>query len=115
MSDRPVRIAQITCGAEYSGIQNEITSAAATVGAQMFYPDVALKDVTLVYTDEFNGVDESNALTTRKTTVGEFLAEMREETIKQQILKHFDIRYSEVTAILKCKEKDQTIDWIVER
>ena len=39
MSDRPVRIAQITCGAEYSGIQNEITSAAATVGAQMFYPE----------------------------------------------------------------------------
>lgn len=38
-----------------------------------------------------------------------------EETTKQQILKHFDIRYSEVTAILKCKEKDQTIDWIVER
>lgn len=37
--------------------------------------DVALKDVTLVYTDEFNGVDESNDLTTRKTTVGEFLAE----------------------------------------
>ena len=49
MSDRPVRIAQITCGAEYSGIQNEITSAAATVGAQMFYPDVALKDVKTAY------------------------------------------------------------------
>ena len=49
MSDRPVRIAQITCGAEYSGIQNEITSAAETVGAQMFYPDVALKDVKTAY------------------------------------------------------------------
>ncbi len=49
MSDRPVRIAQITCGAEYSGIQNEITSAAETVGAQMFYPDVALADVETAY------------------------------------------------------------------
>ena len=49
MSDRPVRIAQITCGAEYSGIQNEITSAAETVGAQMFYPDVALADVRTAY------------------------------------------------------------------
>ncbi|HJJ35654.1 MAG TPA: methanogenesis marker 15 protein [Methanocorpusculum sp.] len=49
MSDRPVRIAQITCGAEYSGIQNEITSAAETVGAQMFYPDVALADVKTAY------------------------------------------------------------------
>ncbi|HJJ29768.1 MAG TPA: methanogenesis marker 15 protein, partial [Methanocorpusculum sp.] len=49
--ERPVRIAQITCGAEYSGIQHEITSAAETVGAQMFYPDVMLKDVRRAYKD----------------------------------------------------------------
>ncbi|HJJ42516.1 MAG TPA: methanogenesis marker 15 protein [Methanocorpusculum sp.] len=49
MSEAPVRIAQITCGAEYSGIQNEIATAAETVGAQMFYPDVALKDVKTAY------------------------------------------------------------------
>lgn len=49
--EQPVRIAQITCGAEYSGIQNEITSAAETVGAKMFYPDVALKDVKRAYKD----------------------------------------------------------------
>ena len=39
--EQPVRIAQITCGAEYSGLQPEITSAAETVGAKMFYTDVA--------------------------------------------------------------------------
>ena len=49
--EQPVRIAQITCGAEYSGIQNEITSAAETVVAKMFYPDVALKDVKRAYKD----------------------------------------------------------------
>lgn len=51
MSKQPVRIAQITCGAEYSGIQNEITTAAETVGGKMFYPDVALKDVKRAYKD----------------------------------------------------------------
>ena len=37
MSDRPVRIAQITCGAEYSGIQNEIASADHTTGPLYFH------------------------------------------------------------------------------
>ncbi len=49
--DQPVRIAQITCGAEYSGIQHEIASAAEMVGAKMFYPDVALRDVRTAYKD----------------------------------------------------------------
>ena len=49
--EQPVRIAQITCGAEYSGLQPEITSAAETVGAKMFYTDVALKHAKRAYKD----------------------------------------------------------------
>lgn len=40
-----VRIAQLSCGPEYSGIQHEIDAAAREVGGEIFYPDVALKDV----------------------------------------------------------------------
>ena len=35
MSEHHVRIAKITCGAAYSGIQNEITTAAETGGGTM--------------------------------------------------------------------------------
>jgi putative methanogenesis marker protein 15 len=41
----PVRIAQLSCGPEYSGIQHEIDTAAAEVGGEIFYPDIALKDI----------------------------------------------------------------------
>ncbi len=42
---RPVRIAQLTCGAEYSGVQNEIAEAARAVDAEVFYPDISLNDL----------------------------------------------------------------------
>ena len=41
----PVRIAQLSCGADYSGVQHEINEAAATVNGEIFFPDVALKDI----------------------------------------------------------------------
>jgi len=41
----PVRIAQLSCGPEYAGIQHEIDSAAKEVGGEIFFPDIALKDV----------------------------------------------------------------------
>ncbi len=41
----PVRIAQLSCGAEYSGVQHEIDMAAKSVNGEIFYPDVALKDI----------------------------------------------------------------------
>jgi putative methanogenesis marker protein 15 len=41
----PVRIAQLSCGPEYSGIQHEIDVAAHAVGGEIFYPDIALRDV----------------------------------------------------------------------
>jgi putative methanogenesis marker protein 15 len=41
----PVRIAQLSCGPEYSGIQHEIDVAAHEVGGEIFYPDIALKDI----------------------------------------------------------------------
>ena len=41
----PVRIAQLPCGAEYSGVQHEINEAAKSVNGEIFYPDVALKDI----------------------------------------------------------------------
>jgi putative methanogenesis marker protein 15 len=41
----PVRIAQLSCGPEYSGIQNEINAAAKEVNGEIFFPDIAIKDV----------------------------------------------------------------------
>ena len=41
----PVRIAQLSCGPEYSGVQQEINTAAQEVNGEIFYPDIALKDV----------------------------------------------------------------------
>ena len=40
-----IRIAQLSCGAEYSGIQREIERAAETVGAKLVYPEVYLEDI----------------------------------------------------------------------
>jgi putative methanogenesis marker protein 15 len=40
-----VRIAQLSCGPEYSGVQKEIYDAAAMVDAEVFFPDIALADV----------------------------------------------------------------------
>ena len=47
---QPVRIAQLSCGPEYSGIQHEIDEAAREVGGEIFYPDVALKDIRRDFT-----------------------------------------------------------------
>ena len=41
----PVRIAQLSCGPEYSGVQNEIDQAANAVDAEIFYPDINLADI----------------------------------------------------------------------
>ncbi|VVB56033.1 Uncharacterised protein [uncultured archaeon] len=40
-----VRVAQLSCGAEYSGIQDEIDSAAKQVNAIMVYPEIDIADV----------------------------------------------------------------------
>jgi len=40
-----IKIAQLSCGTEYSGVQSEIENAATTVGAKMVYPDVDAKDI----------------------------------------------------------------------
>src|SRR4030067_1335991 len=40
-----VRIAQLSCGAEYSGIQAEIDSAAKQVNAVIVYPEIDIKDI----------------------------------------------------------------------
>ncbi len=42
----PVRIAQLSCGPDYSGVQQEINEAAAAVNGEIFFPDVALKDIS---------------------------------------------------------------------
>jgi len=41
----PVRIAQLSCGPDYSGVQEEINSAAKSVNGEIFFPDIALKDI----------------------------------------------------------------------
>lgn len=41
----PVRIAQISCGPDYAGVQGEIDAAAREVNGEVFYPDIALKDI----------------------------------------------------------------------
>ncbi|MBC7107428.1 MAG: methanogenesis marker 15 protein [Methanomassiliicoccales archaeon] len=40
-----IKIAQLSCGTEYSGVQAEIEKAASIVGAKMVAPDVDLKDI----------------------------------------------------------------------
>jgi putative methanogenesis marker protein 15 len=40
-----VRIAQLSCGPEYSGVQKEIDEAARAVDAEMFFPDIKLADI----------------------------------------------------------------------
>ena len=40
-----VRIAQLSCGAEYSGIQAEIDSAVKQVNAVIVYPEVDITDI----------------------------------------------------------------------
>jgi putative methanogenesis marker protein 15 len=42
---QPVRIAQLSCGPEYSGVQHEIEAAAKEVGGEIFFPDIALKGI----------------------------------------------------------------------
>ncbi len=44
-SENLVRIAQLSCGAEYSGIQAEIDSAAKQVNAVIVYPEIDIKDI----------------------------------------------------------------------
>ncbi|MGP3666927.1 MAG: methanogenesis marker 15 protein [Candidatus Bathyarchaeota archaeon] len=43
-----VRVAQISCGTEYSGIQKEIEEAAKLVDMQLIIPDISLDDVLKV-------------------------------------------------------------------
>ena len=40
-----VRIAQLSCGPEYSGVQKEIEEAARAVDAEIFFPDLKLSDI----------------------------------------------------------------------
>lgn len=42
---RKIRIAHLTCGSEYSGIQHEIEEAAEKVNAQVVFPEVDVEDV----------------------------------------------------------------------
>jgi putative methanogenesis marker protein 15 len=43
-----VRIAEIACGPEYSGIQKEIEAAAQIVGAKIFVPEIEVSDIKAV-------------------------------------------------------------------
>lgn len=49
MSEHPVRVAQLSCGPEHSGVQKEIYDAAEAVNAEMFFPDVTLADIRRSY------------------------------------------------------------------
>ncbi len=40
-----IKIAQLSCGTEYSAVQGEIEHAAQTVGAKMVYPDVDMEKI----------------------------------------------------------------------
>ena len=40
-----VRIAQLSCGPEYSGVQKEIEEAARAVDAEIFFPDLELSEI----------------------------------------------------------------------
>ena len=49
--EEPVRVAQLSCGPEHSGVQKEIYDAAAMVNAEMFFPDVSLADIKKAYSE----------------------------------------------------------------
>ena len=49
MNEQPVRVAQLSCGPEHSGVQKEIYDAAEMVNAEMFFPDVTLADIRRSY------------------------------------------------------------------
>jgi activator of 2-hydroxyglutaryl-CoA dehydratase len=42
MTEETVRIAQLSCGPEDSGVPREIYTAAEAVGAEIFFPDLSL-------------------------------------------------------------------------
>ncbi len=44
-----IKIAQLSCGTEYSGVQKEIEKAAETFGAEMVLPDVNLDEIDEAY------------------------------------------------------------------
>ena len=44
-AEKFVRIAQLSCGSEYSGIQEEINKAANLVKAEIFFPEITIEDV----------------------------------------------------------------------
>lgn len=46
---QPVRVAQLSCGPEHSGVQKEIYDAAEAVNAEMFFPDLTLADIRRDY------------------------------------------------------------------
>ena len=45
-----VKIALVSCGTEYSGIQKEIEKAANTFGAEIILPEIDLDYICLLYT-----------------------------------------------------------------
>lgn len=49
--EKLVKIAELSCGSEYSGIQKEIEKAARMVNAQIFFPEISLEDVERVEED----------------------------------------------------------------
>ncbi len=49
LGKKMVKIAQISCGTEYSGIQDEIDKAASTFGAEILIPDVELDYINEAY------------------------------------------------------------------
>ncbi|WFN35862.1 methanogenesis marker 15 protein [Methanomicrobium antiquum] len=49
--EQPVRVVQLSCGPEHSGVQKEIYDAAAMVNAEMFFPDVTLADIKKAYSE----------------------------------------------------------------
>ena len=60
-----------------------MTVTTITMGAVY---DAALKNVTLIQIDEFNGVDSNEKMSTRKTTVGEFFADKGIEVGENDVL-----------------------------
>ena len=54
-----VKIAELTCGPEYSGVQTEIEKAAADVGGEIIFPEVSLEYIDKI--DEMLGFNVASA------------------------------------------------------
>lgn len=89
-----------------------LVMAVTTISMGAVY-DVALKNITLIQIDEFNGINSNEEVKTRKTTFGEFLVEKEIEVSENDIINkdvEEEIADGDVLIIRKGRIIELTVD-----